>query len=65
MNSITHSYTVQSAKTMNGKLLSKVYLCLKETNDNVGPRVHSKLPTNVLNVIISCLSLGKMTKDLL
>lgn len=64
MSSITHSYTVQPAITMNGKLLSKFYLCLKETNGNFGPRVQSELPTNFPNVIIRCSSSGKMTKDL-
>jgi len=58
--STTHSYTIQPIISCNGKLLSPLFIVLKEVDGSFGPRVKETLfkPTNV---IVKASKSGKMT----
>ncbi|XP_046744322.1 uncharacterized protein LOC124410191 isoform X2 [Diprion similis] len=62
ISSTTHSYTIQPTISADGKLLSPLYLVLKEIGGDFGPRVEKTLfkPTNVF---VSASKSGKLTSD--
>ncbi|XP_046473924.1 uncharacterized protein [Neodiprion pinetum] len=62
ISSTTHSYTIQPTISADGKLLSPLYLVLKEIGRDFGPRVEKTLfkPTNVF---VSASKSGKLTSD--
>lgn len=62
-NAITHSYTIQPIISMEGKLLSPLFLCLKEPSGKFGPIVSKNLRP-APNLRVHCSSSGKMTKEL-
>ncbi|CAF1673171.1 unnamed protein product, partial [Adineta ricciae] len=68
INATTHSYTVQPTITLDGQLLSPLYLCLKEPNGLITCSSSGKLSTSLVeywrdNVLLP--SLGKRKKFLL
>ena len=62
-NATTHSYTVQPTITLDGHLLSPVYLCLKESKGYISENIRSHL-FKTSNVVITCSSSGKLTTSL-
>ncbi len=62
-NAATHSYTVQPTITLDGHLLSPMYLCLKEPKGYISKNVRSHL-FKTSNVVITCSSSGKLTTSL-
>ena len=62
ISSTTHSYTIQPTISADGKLLSPLYLVLKEIGGDFGSRVEKTLfkPTNVF---VSASKSGKLTSD--
>jgi hypothetical protein len=60
--STTHSYTIQPTISCNGKLLSPLFIVLKEVDGRFGPRVQETLfkPTNA---IVKASKSGKMTSN--
>ncbi|CAF1080655.1 unnamed protein product [Adineta ricciae] len=62
-NANTHSYTVQPAITLDGNLLSPIYLCLKEPTGRISENIRSHL-FKTSNVIVTCSSSGKLTTSL-
>ncbi|XP_071572277.1 uncharacterized protein [Temnothorax nylanderi] len=62
VSSTTHSYTIQPIISCNGKLLSPLFIVLKEVTGRFGPRVEENLfkPTNV---IVKASKSGKLTSD--
>ena len=63
-NATTHSYTVQPTITLDGHLLSPVYLCLKEPKGYISKNIRSHL-FKTLNVVITCSSSGKLNTSLI
>jgi len=63
-SAITHSYTIMSTISASEQLLSPLYLVLKETNRNFGPRVEETL-FRPANVFIAASKSGKLTKTVL
>lgn len=59
LNSITHSYTIQPLISYDGKL----FLCLKEIDNQFRPNVEKDL-FQANNVITVCSTSGKLTKQL-
>lgn len=67
MNTVTHSYTAQYAKTLCGRVLPKVYVCLQETTGCFGPRVQKTVDEYSVkypNVEITSSKSGKLTTNL-
>jgi hypothetical protein len=62
-NASTHSYTVQPTITLDGNLLSPIYLCLKEPKGRISENIRSHL-FKTSNVIVMCSSSGKLTTSL-
>ena len=62
-NATTHSYTVQPTITLDGHLLSPIYLCLKEAKGHISENIRSHL-FKATNVIITCNKSGKLTTSL-
>jgi hypothetical protein len=62
-NAISHSYTIQPLISFEGKLVGKLFLCLKELNGKFGPIVENQL-FKANNVITVCSSSGKLNKEL-
>lgn len=60
INATTYSYTVQPTITLDGHLLSPVYLCLKEPKGHMSENIRSHL-FKASNVMITCSSSGKLT----
>ncbi|XP_071579285.1 uncharacterized protein, partial [Temnothorax nylanderi] len=62
VSSTTHSYTIQPIISCNGKLLSPLFIVLKEVTGRFGPRVEENLfkPTNV---IVKASKSGKLTSE--
>jgi hypothetical protein len=60
----THSNTIQPTVSADGKLLSPLFLCLQETDDEFGPRISANLQQRA-NVYVTCSKSGKLTKSLL
>ena len=62
ISSTTHCYTIQQTIYADGKLLSPLYLVLKEIGGDFGPRVEKTLfkPTNVY---VSASKSGKLTSS--
>lgn len=60
ISSTTHSYTIQPTINANGKLLSPLFIVLKEAKGEFGPRVEKELfrPENVL---VTASKSGKLT----
>jgi hypothetical protein len=63
INATTHSYTVQPTITLDGHLLSSLYLCLKEPKGHMSENIRSHL-FKTSNVVITCSSSGKLTTSL-
>ncbi len=63
INATTHSYTVQSTITLDGHILSPLYLCLKEPKGHMSENIRSHL-FKASNVAITCSSSGKLTTSL-
>lgn len=63
-NNTTHSYTVQPNITLDGQLLSPVYLCLKESKGYISEGIRSNL-FNTSNVVITCSSSEKLTTSVI
>jgi hypothetical protein len=59
-NATTHSYTVQPTITLDGQLLSPIYLCLKEPKRSMSENIRSHL-FKASNVVVTCSSSGKLT----
>nr|XP_012147706.1 PREDICTED: uncharacterized protein LOC105663441 [Megachile rotundata]XP_012147707.1 PREDICTED: uncharacterized protein LOC105663441 [Megachile rotundata] len=64
VSSMTHSYTIQPTVSADGKLQSPLFLVLKETGGQLGPRVQQTTFT-APNIVIGASSSGKLTKELL
>jgi hypothetical protein len=64
LNSRTHSYTIQPLLNMDGRLVGKLYVNLKEIANEFGPRVRENLP-NYSNLYVTCTTSGKLTKNLI
>jgi len=62
-NASTHSYTVQPTITLDGHLLSPIYLCLKKPKGHISENIRSHL-FKTPNVIVTCSSSGKLTTSL-
>ena len=56
-NATTHSYKVQSTITLDGHLLSPMYLCLKEPKGYISKNIRSHL-FKTSNVVVACTSSG-------
>jgi hypothetical protein len=63
VNATTHSYTAQPSITLDGHLLSPLYVCLKETTGHLSEKIRSNL-FKKSNVVITCSSSGKLTTSL-
>lgn len=66
-NKCTHSYTAQYTVSLDGRLLPKVFLCMKESNDEFGPIVKvrvEKLVEEYQNVYVTSSKSGKLTTKL-
>ena len=63
IHSMTHSYTIQPIITLEGKLLSPLFICLQETHGKFDPNVKNSL-ISTPNVIVTCSQSGLMTKEL-
>ena len=61
VSAATHSYTIQPIISMDGRLLSPVFICLQEPSGRLGPTVESRM-LKLPNVSISCSKSGKLTK---
>jgi len=57
----THSYTIQPTITIEGKLLSSLFICLQEVGGKFGLIVAQNL-LRCSNVAVNCSSSGKMTR---
>ncbi|XP_071581536.1 uncharacterized protein [Temnothorax nylanderi] len=62
VSSTTHSYTIQPIISCNGKLLSPLFIVLKEVTGRFGPRVEENL-FKPRNVIVKASKSGKLTSD--
>ncbi|XP_076544512.1 LOW QUALITY PROTEIN: uncharacterized protein LOC143305331 [Osmia lignaria lignaria] len=62
ISSTTHSYTIQPTVSANGKLLSPLYIVLKESSGQFGPRVKESL-FNAPNVHVSASKSGKLISE--
>ena len=62
LSSITHSYTIMPTISSNGRLLSPLFLVLKETTGQFGPNVQKTL-FRPINVYISASTSGKLTSQ--
>lgn len=60
---LTHSYTIQPLLNMDGVLVGKLFVNLKESEGVFGPQVAATLP-RYSNLYITCSSSGKLTKTL-
>ncbi len=63
VHATTHSYTIQPTITLEGKLLSPLFICLQEVGGSFGPLVAQNL-FQCPNIVVNCSSSGKMTKNL-
>lgn len=59
MNPLTHSYTIQPVINMQGQLLSPLFIVLKETAGEFGPRILPNLP-EFPNLVVKCSKSGKL-----
>ncbi|XP_043275484.1 uncharacterized protein [Venturia canescens] len=62
VSSTTHSYTIQPTISADGKLLSPLFLVLKEPTGKIGPIVEKTL-FRPDNVYIEVSKSGKLTSD--
>jgi hypothetical protein len=63
MYATTHSYSIQPLISLEGRLVGKLLLCLKEINGEFGPNVERDL-FKADNVFVVCSTSGKLTKNL-
>ena len=64
VHSSTHSYTIDVAVSMDGRLANKLYICLQEPQGTFGPQVAKKLATMCpQNIHVEASKSGKMTKE--
>ncbi|CAK9816662.1 hypothetical protein ANTQUA_LOCUS9052 [Anthophora quadrimaculata] len=63
-SAMTHSYTIQPTISADGQLLSPLFVVLKETSGQLGPRVQSRMFT-APNVVIGASTSGKLNKEFL
>jgi len=66
VNKITHSYSIMPIISMNGKLLSPIFLCLQEKDGKFGPRVIETIDQMAItypNVYVTCTKSGKLDKN--
>ena len=62
-NATTHSYTVQPTITLDGHLLSPLFLCLQEPKGPMSGNIRTNL-FKATNVVVTCSSSGKLTTSL-
>jgi Tc5 transposase C-terminal domain/DDE superfamily endonuclease len=62
-SAMTHSYTIQPVISASGKLLSPLFLVLKEPTGSFGPRIMRSMFMAV-NVHVTSSRSGKVTKDI-
>lgn len=62
ISSTTHSYTIMPIISANGRLLSPLYMVLKESTGTFGPRVQETLFRPV-NIYIQASKSGKLTSE--
>jgi len=60
----THSYTIQSIITMDGSVIDKLYVCLKEPTGRIGENVKKNL-FNAKNIVLTCSKSGKLSSSLI
>ena len=60
ISSTTHSYTIQPTISADGKLLSAIYLVLKETSEKFGPIVQKTI-FQPINVFVAVSKYRKLT----
>lgn len=63
VSATTHSYTIQPTINANGKLLSPLFMVLKEAKDEFGPRVEKDL-FRPENVYVTASKSGKLTSGI-
>src|SRR5271170_4941241 len=65
LNATTHSYTIQTVISLDGRLIGQVFLCLQEPtgriNGSIGPMIDRTI-TQASNVMLTCSTSGKLTK---
>ncbi len=61
LHATTHSFTIQPTISLDGQLLSPLFLCLQEVSGQFGVRTQVFRPENVA---VYCSSSGKMSKEL-
>jgi len=62
ISAITHSYTIQSIISADGRLLSPLLIVLKEPSEILGPRVQETMFTTK-NIFIMASKSGKLTSN--
>ena len=63
-SAMTHSYTIQPTISASGKLLSPLFIVLKEPSGSFGPRVSQSM-FRANNVYLVASRSGKVTKDII
>ncbi|CAL8085079.1 unnamed protein product [Orchesella dallaii] len=63
INATTHSYTIQPITTLEGDLITPLFICLQEPSGKFGPIVKKGLFT-CNNVVAECSKSGKLNKEL-
>ena len=64
LNPLTHSYTIRPLLNMNGNLVGKLYVNLKEVGDEFCPLVSASMP-QYSKLHVTCSKSGKLNKKLL
>ena len=63
INDTTHNYTVQPMISLSGKIVSPIYLCLKEHKGRMSDKINAHL-YKADNVVVTCSASGKLTTSL-
>lgn len=63
LNSLTHSYTIQPTIAADGRLISPLYIVLKEKDGKFGPTIEKNL-YKADNIYVAASSSGKLTGQL-
>lgn len=59
----SHSYTIQPIITMDGSVIDKLYVCLKEPTGRIGENVKKNL-FDAKNIVLTCSKSGKLSSSL-
>jgi hypothetical protein len=62
ISATTHSYTIQPTITKSGKILSLIFIVLKEPSGKFGPRVEKEM-FSASNIYVTASKSGKLTKE--